>query len=108
MTEAKLTLTLDDRDEALLLFGSRDQFLRLVRDALEVRIIARGSVLQIEGAEERVQQAERVFLQLRQMLRSQGNLTGDDVRSVLQIVTAGDDIAAAASVTLAEGNRHVR
>jgi len=48
-SEATLTLTLENRDEAVLLFGSRDQFLRLIRDALEVRLIARGNTMQIEG-----------------------------------------------------------
>ncbi|HMC89927.1 MAG TPA: PhoH family protein, partial [Gemmataceae bacterium] len=64
-TEATLTLTLDSRDEAVLLFGNRDQFLRLIRDALEVRLIARGNTIQIEGPDERVVEAERVFAQLR-------------------------------------------
>jgi phosphate starvation-inducible PhoH-like protein len=107
-TEAKLTLTLDDSDEALMLFGSRDQFLRMIRETLEVRLIARGSVLQIEGPEEKVQQAERTFLQLRQMLRAQGNLTSEDVRTMLQIVTTGEDVSEAGQVTFVEGNRHVR
>ena len=82
-SEATLTLTLDSRDEAVLLFGNRDQFLRLIRDALEVRLIARGNTIQIEGADDRVVEAERVFSQLRQMLRHQGKLTPEDVRTVL-------------------------
>ena len=64
-SEATLTLTLDSRDEAVLLFGNRDQFLRLIRDALEVRLIARGNTIQIEGADDRVVEAERAFSQLR-------------------------------------------
>ena len=70
-SEATLTLTLDNRYEAVLLFGSRDQYLRLIRDALEVRLIARGNTIQVEGADYRVAEADRVFQQLRQMLRQQ-------------------------------------
>jgi hypothetical protein len=33
-TTSTVSLTLEDRDEALKLFGSRDQYLRAVRDAL--------------------------------------------------------------------------
>ncbi len=86
MAEATLTLTLDDRDEAVLLFGNRDQHLRLIRDALEVRLIARGNSIQIEGDEERVAEAERVFHQLRQMVRQQGRLTPENIRTVLEVV----------------------
>lgn len=89
--EATLTLTLDSREEAVLLFGNRDQHLRLVRDALGVRLIARGDKIQIVGAEEPVGQAERVFHQLRQMLHKQGSLSPEDVRTVLEVVQGGGD-----------------
>src|SRR6516162_3143581 len=85
-SEATLTLTLDSRDEAVLLFGNRDQYLRLIRDALEVRLIARGNTIQVEGSQERVGEAERVFEQLRQMLRRQGKLTPEDVRTILEVI----------------------
>src|SRR6516162_10982563 len=98
-SDSTLTLTLDSNDEALLLFGSRDQFLRMIRDALEVRLIARGEALQIDGEPERVNQAERVFTQLREMLRRQGKLSAEDVRTVLDIVRHGSDPEPAAGGT---------
>ena len=61
MSDTTLTLTLNDRDEAVQLFGNRDQYLRLVRDALPVRIIARGDSIQIDGEPAYVEHAERVF-----------------------------------------------
>src|SRR5580704_2526609 len=82
-------LTLDSRDEAVLLFGSRDQFLKLVRDGLGVRLIARGDTLQIDGSEEAVAMTERAFLQLRSILRNQGKLTAEDVKTVVEVVRAG-------------------
>jgi phosphate starvation-inducible PhoH-like protein len=106
-SEAVLTLTLESRDEAVLLFGNRDQFLRLIRDALEVRLIARGNTIQIEGAEDRVAEAERVFGQLRPMLRKQGKLTAEDVRTVLEVVHQGT-AAGPDTVGLLDGNRRVR
>src|SRR5262245_33844364 len=104
------TLTLDSPDEALLLFGSRDQYLRAVRDALGVRLIARGDTLQIEGPGEQVGQGERGFQQLRQLLRQQGSLSPEDVRTVLEVVQSGGDRRAAAAPNLAlqEGARFVR
>jgi phosphate starvation-inducible PhoH-like protein len=107
-SEATLTLTLDNRDEAVLLFGSRDQYLRLIRDALEVRLIARGNTIQVEGADHRVAEADRVFQQLRQMLRQQGKLTPEDVRTVLAVVHQGEDELGQKPVTFVEGSRNVR
>jgi phosphate starvation-inducible PhoH-like protein len=106
--QTTITLTLDSQEEAVLLFGSRDQYLRLIRDALGVRIIARGNTLQIEGADEQVGQAERVFQELRQMLRQQGTLSSEDVRTVLSIVQRGGDMQGPQTLTFVEGGRHVR
>jgi phosphate starvation-inducible protein PhoH and related proteins len=107
-TDATLTLTLDSRDEAVPLFGSRDQYLRMIRDALEVRIVARGDRIQIEGPEDRVNEADRAFMQLRQMLRQQGRLTPEDVRTVLEVVQRGNEQAAGKAVGFMDGVRHVR
>jgi phosphate starvation-inducible PhoH-like protein len=89
--QATATVTLESRDEALLLFGSRDQFLRLIRDALEVRLIARGDNVQIEGNETQVDVAERVFVQLRQILKTKGQLSAEDVKTVIAVVQRGAD-----------------
>jgi len=108
MSEANLTLTLDSRDEALLLFGSRDQHLRLIRDALGVRLIARGDTIQIEGAEEKVQQADRIFGQLRQLLRRQQKLGLEEVRTVLDVVQHGADRNGGQNLAVLDSGRHVR
>jgi phosphate starvation-inducible PhoH-like protein len=107
-TETSITLTLDDRDEAVMLFGSRDQNLRLIRDALGVRLVARGDLVHIEGNEQQVDQADRVFQQLRAMLKTHGKLTPEDVRTILAVVQHGEDMQGPQNVALAEGGRHVR
>ena len=106
--ESSTTLTLDNRDEALLLFGSRDQNLRLIRDALNVRIIARGEVVHIEGEESQVDQAERVFQQLRQMLAKQGSLTREQVRTVLDVIQQNEERQSPQNLTAIDRNRYVR
>jgi phosphate starvation-inducible PhoH-like protein len=107
-TKMTVALTLDGRDEALRLFGSRDQHLRLIRDALSVRIIARGDTIQIDGPDEKVEQAERAFQQLRQMLQTQETLKPEDVRTVLAVVQRGSDLEGPQNLTVVEGGRHVR
>src|SRR6516225_3432954 len=104
-----LTLTLDGRDEAVQLFGNRDQHLRLIRDALGgARIIARGDIIHVEGPEEQVNQADRIFQQLRGLVARQGKLSPEDVRTVLTVVQRGGEPGGPQNLTLVEGGRHVR
>ncbi len=106
--ETTVTLTLDNRDEAVALFGSRDQFLRLLREALGVRIVARGDIVHIDGNEQQVEQADRVFQQLRQMLKQHGSLTGENVRTVLAVVTQSDDRQSPQNLAVVNGKSSVR
>lgn len=87
------TIILDNRDEALLLYGQRDAYLRMVRDALGVRIVARGDTLQIEGPPESVDQADRIFQQLRQQLKTHGALQPEDVRTIVTVIQSSGNHA---------------
>ena len=102
------SLTLDSRDEAILLFGSRDQNLHIIRDALGVRLVARGDVLQIDGSEEAVGQAERAFQQLRSVLRHQGKLLPEEVKTVLELVRAGGERSSPQNLTMLDGGKYLR
>jgi phosphate starvation-inducible PhoH-like protein len=64
--------------------------------------------LQNEGAEEQVSRGERVFQQLRHLLRQQGSLSPEDVRTVLDVVQQGGDRLSADNLTVKEGGRFVR
>jgi len=101
-------ITLDSREEAVILFGPRDQFLRSLRDGLGVRVIARGDVLQVEGNEETVAQAERAFSQLRTILRKNGKLVTEDVRTVVEVVRGGDVRGGPTSMAVTEGGKYLR
>jgi len=108
MSDSSVTQTtkLDSREEAVILFGPRDVNLRTLRDALGVKLVARGDQLQFEGSPERVEQAERAFEQLRTILRKQGHLTGEDVRTVIEVVRGGAE--GGGSVTVMESGRALR
>jgi len=95
-----------NRDEIVRVLGSRDQNVRLVREVLGVRLIPRERTLQIEGTEEQVHTAQRVFEQLRQM-GQQGPVSLADVRTVLDLVrSGGSELATEGSPAL--GVRNVR
>jgi len=102
------SLLLDSRDEAILLFGQRDQFLKLLRDSLGLRLIARGDTVQMDGPEETVLLAERSFQQLRSILRTQGKLTAEDVKTVVEVVRAGNEHAPSTKMTVTEGGKYLR
>lgn len=103
------SVTLDSREEAVLLFGPRDQYLRTLRDALGVKVVARGDLVQLEAAtSEPVEQAERAFQQLRTVLRKHGKLTPEDVRTVVEVVRGATERGAGAAVTMMESGRHLR
>ena len=87
----ELTIQLDSRDEALGLFGSRDRYLKEIRDTLGVQLVGRGDAVLVKGTDEQLDQVQRVFTQLRQMLRHHGHLTAESVRTVLEVVQQGGD-----------------
>ena len=96
MSEA--TITLDSRDEAILLFGSRDVYLREIRTALGMQqLVGRGDQVLLKGTEAQIAQGERVFAQLRHLLRQQGSVSAEDVKTVLEVVVKGGDRIATSS-----------
>lgn len=107
-TLSQTTLSLDSPDEALRLFGSRDQHLRLIRDATGVKLVARGDLIHLEGTETQVDQAERVFQQLRQMLQRQGSVSAEEVRTVLDVVLHNEERQGPQALAPLDGGRHVR
>jgi phosphate starvation-inducible protein PhoH and related proteins len=105
------TINLDSREEAMLLFGSRDQYLREVRAALGMQqLVGRGDQVILKGSDEQLALAERVFGQLRGLLRKQGSLSSEDVKTVLEVVTQGGEPlgAAADRVGSETGSRYAR
>ncbi len=102
----ELTIQLDSRDEALGLFGSRDRFLKEIRDALGVQLVGRGDTVLVKGNDDQLDQAQRVFTQLRQLLRHHGHLSSESVRTVLEVVQQGGDrLDAAPPTETAAGKR---
>ena len=101
-------LTLDSREEAVILFGPRDSNLRALRDSLGVRVVARGDILQLDGTDEQVRQTERAFQQLRAILRKERRVTGEDVRQVLDIVKNGDARNSGIALAAGENGKYLR
>ena len=65
-------------------------------------------VTQVSGSDEQVEQAERVFRQLRGMLAQQGKLTSEDVRTVLEVVQQGGERVIEEANAVGDVGRSVR
>src|SRR6516165_10057074 len=77
-------ISLDGHDEELAVFGSRDQHLRQVRDALGVKVLARHGEVRVEGDREKVDQAKSVFEALRDLYRRRRAISSADVSDAVE------------------------
>jgi phosphate starvation-inducible PhoH-like protein len=104
----EVTISLENHDEELAVFGSRDQLLRQIRDTLRVKVLARHGEVRVEGDSDRVEQARKVFEELRRLYRRQRTISATDVTGVIDSVLGVGDEEHATSLEIREGNRLVR
>jgi len=83
---AETTLSVVGSKTLLALFGARDQHVRMIREALNVRISARDGQVFVEGDDEAVGRATRVLEQLQLQSQQYGSVTPEDVaRTVAEV-----------------------
>ena len=69
--------------------GRNEEFLRIIRDAFECKIVARGNQIAISGAGDEVEKLRELFLELLFLSRQGLPLTAHDVRYSIYMVKAG-------------------
>lgn len=104
----EITIALDGHDEELAVFGSRDQHLRQIRDAVGVKVLARHGEVRIEGEADRVEHAREVFESLRSLFRVRRAVLAADVAETIDRVLRVDSTLPAGTVEIREGGRVVR
>jgi phosphate starvation-inducible PhoH-like protein len=104
----EVTISLEGHAEELAVFGSRDQYLRQIRDVVGVKVIARHGEVRIEGDAERIEQARRIFEGLRSIYRTRKAITSSDVTELVESAVYGEGAAGLDSIEIREGNRSVR
>ncbi len=90
MSEA--TLEGIDRDEAVALFGSRDENLRIFRDLLGLKVIARGDKVSIQGPAEQVELGIKILDQLRTKYQQQREIGPSDIRVLIDQLHVGSGV----------------
>ena len=105
---SQTTIPLRDPEETLALLGTRDQFLRQVRDALQVRAVTRNGELHLQGEAEQVSRAAQVFQQLKRLVQEQGGISSADVSYALESVQNGLTTPTPGAGDVVQGKRRVR
>jgi phosphate starvation-inducible PhoH-like protein len=80
----EVTIQLDSTDKQLELFGPADNYLRLIRQHLNIRITARQNKLIITGKESDVNKAAETIDRMQKHLIKGHSLTDDDVTSFIR------------------------
>jgi phosphate starvation-inducible PhoH-like protein len=74
-----LSITLEQPEKKLALFGSADRYLRMIRDTFGVQLTNRDNDLRISGEKDQVSKAAAVLDQMQRKLRRQDWLSAEDV-----------------------------
>jgi phosphate starvation-inducible PhoH-like protein len=74
-----LSITLEQPDKKLALFGTADRHLRMIRDTFGVQVTSRDDELRLSGEREQVSKAAIVLEQMQKKLRRQDWLTVEEV-----------------------------
>jgi phosphate starvation-inducible PhoH-like protein len=77
------TIQLRDTDEERALLGQQDRTLRLLRDALGLRIFARKGLVVLDGEGGRLKDGVRVVRDLLDKVREKGDLSDEDVEAAI-------------------------
>ncbi len=83
---ATAPLTFEDNALAQALFGEQSKHLRIIGRTLGVRLSARGNQVNLEGSEAEVHLAERVLLELYELLRHGYPVLPQDVQYAIRIL----------------------
>ena len=78
-----------DQQEMVGVCGRNEEFLRIIRDAFNCKIVARGNQIAISGAGDEVEKLRELFLELLFLYRQGLPLTAHDVRYSIYMVKAG-------------------
>ena len=85
------TFSIDRMEQAVSLFGSFDENIKLIEKEFQVRVISRGSEIKIQGDEEYVDKAKRAINSLLTLINKGDTLTEQNVRYVISLVKDGND-----------------
>lgn len=105
MSEA--TLSFPNHEQIRVLFGTRDKYLRRVRDAVGIDVVLRGDELRLQGSDDQIERGLEVLTELRTIVEQKGRLLADEVDRVLSRYRSNGDEPADQAIDLFERARRV-
>ncbi len=85
-----LSITVEQPDKKVALFGSADRHLRMIRDAFGVGVFARDDEVRISGERAQVSRAAAVIESLQRHLRRREWLTTEEVAQTIEDICSSD------------------
>lgn len=105
---SEVTISLEGHAEELAVFGSRDQHLRQIRDALGIKVLARHGEVRLDGQSDRVELGRQIFESLRNLYRKRKTVLSSDVAELIEKTLYAEEPGNPQVVEIREGNRVVR
>jgi phosphate starvation-inducible PhoH-like protein len=78
--------------DALSLLGTNDSNLQVIENKFDTNIVVRGDHIILRGEAEEVRQIEKIFKELVFILNKNGNLTTNDVDTVIDLIAVGHEV----------------
>ena len=94
----EIQIELGGPEEALALFGSRDQHLRFIRQHFEIRIVARNGVIKLIGERSAVESAATVVRGMLEHVRSGLDISPQLIKDLIQPMVGGESIEVPSSI----------
>jgi phosphate starvation-inducible PhoH-like protein len=79
------------KSNRLALFGEQDKHLRLIEDAFQAKITARGEIITIQGESEEVERVANSLSRLMSEIKKNGALSEEEVSFLLKTFKKGDE-----------------
>lgn len=88
---AEQTINIERMEQAVSLFGSFDENIKIIEKEFHISAIIRGSEMKIQGDEENVDKAKRAINSLLYLLNKGETLNEQNIRYVISLVNDGND-----------------
>ena len=84
------TIEFNKQEEALAILGYNDEYLKILSDSFDSKIISRGDKVVVSGNNNEVLSIEKVLMELLNLYRNTGELTSHDVKYCIELIKKGE------------------
>ncbi|MGM0413577.1 MAG: PhoH family protein [Bacillota bacterium] len=93
MSNKEEIITIKDYDKARNIFGQLDDNLKIIEDRLDVKVIARGTEIKVQGAEENVFIARRTLEEMLELQESDNPVNSRQLKYIIEQLQNDSDLS---------------